>query len=97
MLETYDSQCKCTASCSTHFYLKNVSLSLLFVKKTTCIFLCFQYSVSFIQKKKISNITGTKTILSELNGEFRANELTAIMGPSGAGKSSLLDILSGYT
>lgn len=39
----------------------------------------------------------TKTILNGLNGEFRANELTAIMGPSGAGKSTLLDILTGYT
>ncbi|GAB0089085.1 ATP-binding cassette sub-family G member 1 [Sergentomyia squamirostris] len=38
-----------------------------------------------------------KIILNDINGDFRAGELTAIMGPSGAGKSSLMDILAGYT
>ncbi|XP_055683532.1 ATP-binding cassette sub-family G member 4 isoform X2 [Lutzomyia longipalpis] len=38
-----------------------------------------------------------KAILDDINGDFRAGELTAIMGPSGAGKSSLMDILAGYT
>lgn len=32
-----------------------------------------------------------------MNGEFRNNQLTAVMGPSGAGKSTLLNILTGYT
>ena len=31
-----------------------------------------------------------------MSGEFRSNELTAIIGPSGSGKSSLLNVLSGY-
>lgn len=31
-----------------------------------------------------------------MSGEFRSNELTAIIGASGSGKSSLLNVLSGY-
>lgn len=31
-----------------------------------------------------------------MSGEFRTNELTAIIGPSGSGKSSLLNVLTGY-
>jgi ABC-type multidrug transport system ATPase subunit len=31
-----------------------------------------------------------------VSGEFRSNELTAIIGPSGSGKSSLLNVLSAY-
>lgn len=37
-----------------------------------------------------------KQILNEINGEFRACELSAVVGPSGSGKSTLLNILSGY-
>lgn len=36
-------------------------------------------------------------MLKNLNGEFRARELTVIVGPSGSGKSTLLNLLSGYT
>lgn len=35
-------------------------------------------------------------MLKNLNGEFRARELSVIVGPSGGGKSSLLNVLSGY-
>ncbi|XP_036142064.1 ATP-binding cassette sub-family G member 1 isoform X2 [Monomorium pharaonis] len=38
-----------------------------------------------------------KILLSDLNGDFRPGELTAIMGLSGAGKSTLMDILAGFT
>lgn len=38
-----------------------------------------------------------KRLLSDLNGDFRPGELTAIMGLSGAGKSTLMDILAGFT
>ncbi|XP_012227947.1 ATP-binding cassette sub-family G member 1-like isoform X1 [Linepithema humile] len=38
-----------------------------------------------------------KKLLSELNGDFRPGELTAIMGLSGAGKSTLMNILAGFT
>lgn len=35
-------------------------------------------------------------MLKNLNGDFRARELTVIVGPSGSGKSTLLNLLSGY-
>jgi ATP-binding cassette, subfamily G (WHITE), member 1 len=34
--------------------------------------------------------------LKNLNGEFKARELSVILGPSGSGKSTLLNLLSGY-
>ncbi|XP_014206768.1 ATP-binding cassette sub-family G member 1-like [Copidosoma floridanum] len=37
-----------------------------------------------------------KKLLSNVSGNFRAGELTAIMGPSGAGKTMLMDILAGF-
>lgn len=37
-----------------------------------------------------------RNILQNVDGEFRAGDLTAIMGPSGAGKTTLLNILAGY-
>lgn len=40
--------------------------------------------------------TDDKSVLKNLNGEFRARELTVIVGPSGSGKSTLLNLLSGY-
>lgn len=38
-----------------------------------------------------------RKLINEINGDFYAGELTAIMGPSGSGKSTLMNILAGYT
>lgn len=45
---------------------------------------------------QISHLSGNRMILQNVNGEFTAGELSAIMGPSGAGKTSLMHILAGY-
>lgn len=47
------------------------------------------YSIPFLNKEP-------KKILKNIYGEFRGNELSAIIGLSGSGKSSLLDCLSGF-
>ncbi|RWS01280.1 ATP-binding cassette sub-family G member 4-like protein, partial [Dinothrombium tinctorium] len=43
----------------------------------------------------ISNVVRSKTIIREINGEFKSGELTALMGPSGTGKSTLLECIIG--
>lgn len=62
----------------------------IFSKQAECItadyyFLCHQFLPA-----------DNKPILKNLNGEFKARELTVIVGPSGSGKSTLLNLLSGY-
>lgn len=42
------------------------------------------------------SLADDKSVLINLNGEFRARELSVIVGPSGSGKSTLLNLLSGY-
>ncbi|KAJ1767259.1 hypothetical protein IW140_005994 [Coemansia sp. RSA 1813] len=42
-----------------------------------------------------SNMTATRTILSQVSGQVRASETIAIIGSSGAGKTTLLNALSG--
>ncbi|XP_055376361.1 ATP-binding cassette sub-family G member 4 [Condylostylus longicornis] len=39
---------------------------------------------------------GNKTIINNVSGQFRSNELTAILGPSGCGKTTLLNLLAEY-
>lgn len=50
--------------------------------------LSYEVSIGYRRQKK--------QILKNLDGLFKAGELTAIMGTSGAGKSTLLNILSGF-
>ncbi|XP_077285385.1 ATP-binding cassette subfamily G member 4-like [Arctopsyche grandis] len=64
-------------------------------QKTTTIDLSFS-DLSYSVQTGIFR-RGTRNILQNISGEFKAGELTAIMGPSGAGKSTLMDILTGYT
>ncbi|XP_011872092.1 PREDICTED: ATP-binding cassette sub-family G member 1-like [Vollenhovia emeryi] len=59
------------------------------------LYLLFE-DISYSVRKGILT-KGRKQLLSDLNGDFRPGELTAIMGLSGAGKSTLMDILAGFT
>ncbi|XP_058805822.1 ATP-binding cassette sub-family G member 4-like [Phymastichus coffea] len=52
--------------------------------------LSYYVQTGFFKKEK-------KRVLSNVCGDFRPGELTAIIGPSGAGKSTLMDILAGFT
>lgn len=53
-------------------------------------------SVSLCRCAAVRPRSGQKKILSNISGEFKSHELTAIMGPSGAGKTTLLNILAGF-
>ncbi|EGI67878.1 ATP-binding cassette sub-family G member 1 [Acromyrmex echinatior] len=59
------------------------------------LYLLFE-DISYSVRKRILS-KERKTLLNNLNGDFRPGELTAIMGLSGAGKSTLMDILAGFT
>ncbi|KYQ52093.1 ATP-binding cassette sub-family G member 4 [Trachymyrmex zeteki] len=63
------------------------------VNRSLC--LLFENVSYSVQKRILSK--ERKTLLNDLNGDFRPGELTAIMGLSGAGKSTLMDILAGFT
>lgn len=39
---------------------------------------------------------GKKSVLSHVNLECKANEITVVMGPSGAGKTTLIDLIIGF-
>ncbi|KAL6263477.1 hypothetical protein P5V15_006268 [Pogonomyrmex californicus] len=59
------------------------------------LYLLFE-DITYSVRKGILTKERTK-LLSDLNGDFRPGELTAIMGLSGSGKSTLMDILAGFT
>lgn len=48
-----------------------------------------------VRLNQVSFAYADKDVLSNLDLEFRANEITSIVGPSGAGKTTLLDLLTG--
>ncbi|KAF5280010.1 hypothetical protein FQA39_LY05391 [Lamprigera yunnana] len=52
--------------------------------------LLYEVEEGFFHKRR-------KKILRNINGDFYAGDLTAIMGPSGCGKTTLMNILAGYT
>lgn len=55
----------------------------------------YESSSSVLDTGILRNAEGRKSILRNLNGEFRFGTLNALMGTSGAGKTSLLKVLNG--
>jgi ABC-type multidrug transport system ATPase subunit len=49
-----------------------------------------------VTKGVVASKRESRDILKGISGEFKANELSAVVGPSGSGKSTVLDVLSGY-
>lgn len=56
----------------------------------------FKCNYHIILASTLSVVLEKKTVLNNVSGLFRRNQVGAILGCSGSGKSTLMNILSGY-